>query len=126
MGIAIPEDRTTEQPARGYCLNMACAEDGRRFEFEAENDHFACPKCGADSGPTVGLLVLTHLLIADPRGPLLGQGGRFRLACAANRAYLATITNLEAATGEPTIANCPGCLAEAKRLGVTRAQGQVT
>ncbi len=68
----------------------------------------------------VGLLVLTHLLIRDPKGPFKGQMGRFRMACNTKRAYLATITNMEAATGDPLIANCPGCLVEAKRLGVDR------
>lgn len=71
----------------------------------------------------VGLLVLTHLLIRDPNGPIKGHLGRFKLACNTKRAYLATITNLEAATGDPSIANCPGCLAAAQKLGIKNPQG---
>lgn len=121
-GLAIPVDRTMRQPPRGYCLNPACLgrSSDSRFEFEVDHDRFSCPKCGNDRPPGVGLLVLTHLLVSDHRGPIDGITGRYRLACDERRAYLATLTNLEAATGEPSIANCPTCLAEAQRLGVLR------
>lgn len=124
-GIEIPRDRTTRQPARGYCLNPECLEDSAagRFEFDVQDDRFACPKCGARDTPMVGLLVLTHLLIRDPEGPIRGAMGRFKLACHHSRAYLATLTNLEAATGDPRIANCPGCLAAARKLGIKIPQG---
>jgi len=63
--------------------------------------------------------VLTHLLIPTPDGPINGTGGlRYRIGCDAKRAYLATLTNLEAATDNPKIANCEGCLKEADRLGL--------
>ena len=121
-GIAIPHDRTDQQPLRGYCLNPACLEDSadQRFEFDVEHDRFACPKCGGQDAPMVGLLVIIHLLIRDAKGPIKGQMARFRVACNTKRAYLATLTNMEAATGDPSIANCPGCRAEAKRLGIDR------
>lgn len=125
-GIAIPSDRTTKQQARGYCLNPACRErsEDDRFEFPVDHDHYACPKCGCDQPPTVGLLVLTHLLVADPRGRVRGDNGmRFRLACDAGRAHLATLTNLEAVTGDPKYATCLGCLAEAERRKVITPQG---
>lgn len=124
-GIAIPQDRTTAQQPRGYCLNPACLDDSTdsRFEFPVDHDRFCCPKCGGRDGPMVGLLVLTHLLIRDAKGPILGAMGRWRIACSTKRAYLATATNLEAATTEPAIANCPGCLAAAEQLGITKPQG---
>ncbi len=118
-GICLPADRTTRTQPRGYCLNPQCREVSEsRFEFDVDHDRFACPKCGNNQSPGVGLLVLTHLLVQDNSGPILGAVGRFRLACHQQRAYLATATNLEAATGEPTIANCPDCLASAQRLGL--------
>jgi hypothetical protein len=125
-GIIIPSDRTTKQQARGYCMNPECLEqsDASRFEFDVDHDRFACPKCGNNVPPGVGLLVLTHLLVSDRAGPIIGtMGRRYRLACHKDRAYLATVTNLEAATVCPSIANCPGCLAEAERLKITTAQG---
>jgi DNA-directed RNA polymerase subunit M/transcription elongation factor TFIIS len=125
-GIVIPHDRTTRQRVRGYCLNLECREssDADRFEFDVEHDRFACPKCGNDRPPGVGLLVLTHLLIRDRKGPILGDMGlNYRLACHKDRAYLATITNLEAATGDITFCNCPGCLKVADELKITTAQG---
>ena len=110
--IIIPGDRTTKQPARGYCLNPECREtsDASRFEFEVTNGEVVCPKCGANEAPTVGLLVLIHLLVPDKNGPIKGMNGRYRLACDSKRAYLATGTNQEAATGDVRHANCPGCL----------------
>ena len=112
-GIIIPTDRTTKQPARGYCRNPECLEssDQERFEFTAEHDRFACPKCGANAPPMVGLLALVHLLARDPKGSLIGAGGlQYRLGCDQTRAYLATVTNQEAATGDVSAVNCPGCL----------------
>lgn len=120
-GVAVPHDRTTKQPLRGYCLNSACLEDPQhsRFEFEAHNDHFTCPKCGADSPLMVGLLTLTHLLLPDPAGKILGSGGqRYRFACDGERTILATETNNEAATGVLELVNCPGCLKAAESLRV--------
>lgn len=124
-GIIIPADRTTKQQPRGYCLNPACRERStdQRYEFAVDHDHFGCPKCGETQSPGVGLLTLTHLVLRDPRGPIEGALARFRLACDERRAYLATATNLEAATGEPKIANCPQCLAVAQQLGLVAASG---
>ncbi len=122
-GILLPQDRTQKQVVRGYCYNPECrnhyvdeahpdwrVQDGR-FEFEVENDHFQCPKCGANKGPMVGALVLIHLLTRDKMGPIEGEGGlRYKIACDAKRAYLATFTNLEAVSTAIEVANCPGCL----------------
>jgi len=124
-GVIVPNDRTSKQQPRGYCLNPECLEDSAqsRFEFDVDHDRFCCPKCGGRDGPMVGLLVLTHLLVRDQGGPIVGQFGRFKLACHNSRAYLATVTNLEAATSDPSIANCPGCLAAAAKAGIKVPQG---
>lgn len=70
------------------------------------------------------MLVLTHLLIRDIRGPIHGDMGlSYRLACHASRAYLATVSNLEAATGDPQFCTCPGCLKVASEMKLTIPQG---
>lgn len=120
-GIEIPRDRTIKQPVLGCCYNPECLEDRRkgRFEFQSEHDHFACPKCGADRAPLVYMLVLIHLLVPQKGGKIVGKGGiEYNLACDETRAYLATVTNQEAATGDPTAANCPGCLAAAAKMRI--------
>lgn len=124
-GIVIPHDRTTKQMARGYCMNPQCLESSAhdRFEFDVEHDRFACPKCGSNTPPLVGLLVLTHWLIADPQGCIVGNMGmQYRLGCDTKRAYLATVSNLEAATGDVSQVNCPGCKEMIAVLG-NRNQG---
>lgn len=123
-GIIIPGDRSVKQQSFGVCMNPACREvsTDERFTFPVEHDHFACPKCGANKSPTVNLLALIHFLIPDRQGPIEGMGGlRYRLGCDEKRAYLATTTNQEAATGELAAANCVGCLAEAKKLNITQS-----
>lgn len=112
MPIVIPNDRTTKQRARGYCLNPQCfvSSEDSRFEFSVEHDRFCCPKCGANTAPLVGLLVLTHWLLPAADGPLVGHMGmRYRLACDSRRAYMATRTNLEATTSELAQVTCEGC-----------------
>lgn len=123
-GIVIPGDRSVKQQAWGVCMNIPCREKStdERFTFPLDHDHLACPKCGADKPPMVGLLSLIHFLVPDAKGPIEGMGGlRYRLACDSMRAYLATHTNQEAATGELAAANCLGCLAEAEKLKLNRA-----
>lgn len=125
-GIVIPNDRSESHPIRGYCYNPKCLDssDQERFEFNVENDLFCCPKCGACEGPMVGMLVLIHLLVQDKNGPVKGAGGiRYRLACDSKRAYTATVTNLEAATGDIRAANCPQCLAAAEKEKLPRRAG---
>lgn len=121
LRVTPPADRTCKQPVRAYCANPQCwemAERGR-FEFEVEHGEVTCPKCGANEPPMIGLLVLVHLLLPDPRGPINGAGGiRYRIACDEHRAYLATTTNKEAATGAVEAANCGQCLKVASKLGV--------
>ena len=113
MATLVPLDRTSKQPATGYCFNPECREKSTdsRYEFRVSGNSIRCDKCSCDSPLTVGLLVLIHLLILDREGPIVGsQGLRYRFACDPGRSHLATETNLEAATGDPTCANCPGCL----------------
>jgi DNA-directed RNA polymerase subunit M/transcription elongation factor TFIIS len=107
-------------------MNPEClvTSEDKCFSFDVEHDRFACPKCGNNQSPVVGLLVLTHLLIRDSKGPISGSlGQHYRLACHKDRAYLATVTNLEAATGDIRFCNCPGCLQVAKELGIVEIQG---
>lgn len=117
-GVKVPNDRTTKQPVKAFCRNPACREkSGELFTFYVRNDRFCCPKCKADRSPIVGLWSLTHLLLPHPLGPIRGNGGkRFVIACDNKRAYLATATNQESATGDPEVANCPGCLECAKQI----------
>lgn len=125
MEVFVPEDRIETQPAHGYCLNKECAnKDGSRFEFEIKNVPVTCPKCSACQEPTVGLLALTHFLTRDQRGPIVGEGGlRFRIVCSPTRDYLATGTNQEAASGDVSVVNCPGCLKGAMEQGLLKLSG---
>lgn len=125
-GIKVPGDRTLMQPVVAFCRNPECMEEsGKRFEFYVENDRFVCPKCGGDKPGMVAVKVLTHLLIPHNQGPVRGQGGRrFVIACDDKRAYLATATNLEAATDQEAVANCPGCLENAKHIDPERFDKQ--
>lgn len=109
-------DRTKKQPVRFRCVNPACAVQGEPFEFTSDQDR--CPKCTAIGPPYVVVLVLIHILIPDPHGKLVGESQlRYRVACDSSRDATATFTNKEAATGDPSASNCPGCIAEAKRVG---------
>lgn len=110
--LIIPSDRTNKQPVTCICRNPECLEssDKPHFEFQAEHENIVCPKCGADRSPMVAMLALVHFLHREKNGPIVGMGGlRYRLACEEKRAYLATVTNQEAATGEFAHVNCPGC-----------------
>lgn len=117
--ILVPHDRTQRQPIVARCHNVKCLDDGEFFEFDVEHADVACPKCGATESPMLALLTLIHLLVPDERGPILGAAGRFKLLCDPMRPYLATETNLEAATDQLIAANCPVCLkaAEQQKLG---------
>jgi hypothetical protein len=96
------------------------------FRFAIEHDNFKCPKCGADRSPMIGLLTLTHFLVRDEAGKICGSGGlRYSLACDAVRDHLATRSNNEAATGDPDIVNCEGCLKGMAKLGIKQNQGWV-
>jgi hypothetical protein len=130
MKISVPHDRTTAQPVTGFCLNRECCSnaDGEpidRFTWEVTSGEIACPKCGANESPLVGLLTLVHMLLRDNNGPIKGVGGlRYRLACDAKRRTLATTTNLEAATGDLRACNCTGCLAFCADKNITKNTGQ--
>lgn len=123
--ILIPGDRTQKQPVRAFCGNPECREQSdQRFEFDAQHEAIECPKCGANQSPMVGLVALIHFLHRQKGGPIVGSGGlRYALACDSNRAYLATATNQEAASGDLSVANCPGCLQAAVEKQLIPIQG---
>lgn len=125
MSVLIGKDRTIKQPVRAFCRNPKCRKTmGVDFEFQVEHDRFCCPKCGADREPFIGVLSLTHHLVPDPKGPIVGLGGRrFKLGCETRRAYLATATNNESATDQPPYVNCPGCLEAIRKLGIVDPTG---
>ena len=85
------------------------------FRFEIQNDLVPCPKCGACQAPMVGILAKTHLLVRDPKGHIVGQGGlRYRIGCDIEnkRHHISTIYNHELATSDRATANCLDCLVE--------------
>lgn len=122
MRIVMPSDRTTKIPAQGFCRNPQCQEkEGELFEFAIEHAHVECPKCKANKSPMVGIYTLTHFLVQVEGGPIRGAGGvSYALACDQQRAYLATVTNLEAASGDITCVNCPQCIENAEKLGIRK------
>lgn len=123
----MPNDRSTKHPAKGFCRNEKCQEQGQReelFTFPIEHAHVECPKCGATMSPVVGIYVLTHLLLQIKGGPIRGAGGiSYALACDSQRAYLATVSNLEGASGDINVINCPICLDNAAKLGIKLKSG---
>lgn len=125
--IVMPNDRSTKHPAKGFCRNPKCQEPDQReelFTFPIEHAHVSCPKCGATTSPMVGVYVLTHLVIPVQGGPLRAKGGiSYAIACDSERAYLATQTNLEAATDDVNCVNCPACLENARKLGIKLQDG---
>lgn len=128
--IIIPGDRSQKQPAKGFCRNVQCLESSgaKRFEFvvNADHDEVACPKCGATESPMIGLLTLIHFLHRNPKGKIVGAGGlRWQLACDEPRAYLATMSNDEAASDQLQVVNCPGCLKAAAEKKLEDKQGLV-
>lgn len=116
QGINPHPDQTTKQPVVWRCPNPECFDTDLDYFFEFKADEPVCPKCGLGP-PAVQKRVLIHFLVRDSKGPIYGQMGlRYRMACDARRSYLATPTNGEAATGDPTSVNCPGCLAAPELL----------
>jgi len=125
MQVVMPKDRTIKQPVFAFCRNPECrVVSNQDFTFHVEHAHVACPKCGANQDPMIGVLTLCHHLMPHPQGPIIGHAGRrYRLACDAKRAYLATATNLESATDQPQIVNCPGCRAEIENQRIVNPTG---
>jgi hypothetical protein len=122
--MEIGQDRTVKQPVTAFCRNPECANETGNFEFQVEHSGFACPKCGADREPYIGVQTLTHCLVQDKNGPIIGSGGRhYRIACDSKRAYLATVSNQEAATDQPQIVNCPGCRQQVHKMGIVDPTG---
>jgi hypothetical protein len=92
---------------RDYSLGLI----GQFKEFEADGP--LCPHCGtSDNARVVIQLVPVHLLLPDPRGPILGAGGRrLKVGCMPARDHLATGEEGEtfSASGDPRAVTCPSC-----------------
>lgn len=85
------------------------APAGRNFEFEADDEFAACPRCGAGE-PAVQPLVDVHFMVVDPKGVISGHNGlRQYVACEPKRDYLATAAVHYAATDVATCVTCPRC-----------------
>lgn len=110
--------RTTKQPLSWQCNNPECSVDGALYRFQA--DIPKCPKCSMEGFPYILMLALIHYMLPDPKGVFLGSRGRYDLACQKSRTYLSLPDNNEAATGDPSVVNCPGCL---KRISELRVRG---
>lgn len=133
---AIATGQTLKQRVVWRCPNPACVENigimcpsdplqlnqpGVKY-FEFFGDYPECPKCGMGA-PTVQKRALIHLLLRDAKGPIVGdQGFRWKMACDPRRTHLATENNGEAATGDSTCANCPGCLSAANGIVISGQQ----
>ncbi len=115
-------DRTTKQPLKWACMNPECWEDGQRYEFKS--DQPKCPKCKAEDHPMVLLLSLLHFLVNSEAGPIRSGGKRLMIACDPKRTTLATATNQEAMTGQPTIVNCPECRKFIEKNHITKPVGK--
>lgn len=120
--VVMPADRSTKNPATGFCRNPKCQEQlGELFRFPIEHAHVSCPKCGANRTPMVGVFALVHLVLPLEGGKIRGAGGiSLSLACDPDRDYLATRTNNEAASDDIEAVNCPQCIANAKKLGIVQ------
>ena len=102
--------QTSKQPVVWQCLNPACSEHPKRVKpFEFQSEYSACPKCGSKE-PLVQKRALIHFLFGHPKGKITGQYGRkLIMACDHDRDYIATSKNGEAASGDFSVVNCPGC-----------------
>ena len=102
--------QTTKQPVVWRCQNPDCLESNLDRFFEFESDECKCPKCGLGH-PAVIKRALIHFLVRDAKGPIQGDLGlRYHIGCSPTRAYIGTIENGEAGSGDLAAVNCPGCL----------------
>ncbi len=93
---------------RFRCSNVACGLWPRSFEFEDNGGE--CPKCGLKGPPGIASLIDVHLVVMNPRGPIMGRMGRQLIACQPNRAYLCRFPSEPfAATDDPRAVTCPKC-----------------
>ena len=107
-GVIHP-DQTVLQPVIWTCQNPQCKPPGRH-SFDFQSDYAVCPKCKAEGYPLVQKVTLIHFLLPQIDGPIAGQYSRYCLPCDPKRDNMATQTNGEAATDQPQLVNCPGCL----------------
>jgi hypothetical protein len=94
------------------CYNAECSSDphGRLgFDFEPTPAGPICPRCQRDARKPenrsmIVRLEIIHWHITDPKGPDIGHGHRFRLACGGS-------FRGKRATAIASVANCPDCRA---------------
>lgn len=93
------------------CFACPAIHPNRQREFEAAQAlHPVCPRCGA-SEQAIVRLVDVHFVVADPKGPIKGRLGRYKVACEPGRQYLArSHMDSYAASGEPTAVTCRSCM----------------
>lgn len=93
---------------RFRCYACRLPLPGNQFR-EFESDRPSCPGCGAGEQAVVELEDV-HFLVLDPRGPVAGRDGRYRVGCEPKREQLALDTHdTYAATGDPRAVTCPSC-----------------
>lgn len=97
------------------CQNPECSEDAAgRLIFDFEADLPICPKCAADSRKpefrhTIVKREVVHLHVRDKKGPDVGVGSRYRIACvAATEGRKASVAG-KFGSGDATAATCPAC-----------------
>jgi hypothetical protein len=88
------------------CLNPDCSDNPHKVQFDFWADKPLCPSCGtdgetADGKNVVGLITTIHY---DPPHTKRKNCGKNTLACMPERSVFGL-----AATGEPSVVNCPKC-----------------
>jgi hypothetical protein len=104
------------------CYGKNCTEDaaGRLgFDFWAEKP--TCPKCGASAAnpqhrAQVVPLVVTHFLVEDPKGKIVGNGSMLRVACSPAMTKI-PFPPVGQASLSFSVVTCPLCKATPEWMG---------
>ena len=84
-----------------------CGSHPNWLEWEGDPQ---CPRCGTINQRTVIRLADVHLIVADPKGPIMGMHDRQYIACQPKRDYLAVgPQDTFSATPDPRVVSCPSC-----------------
>lgn len=107
---SVMSQQTSRQPVVWRCPNPRCKEKSsdRFYDFVADEESPACPKCGLK---TKNKRTLIHMVIPASDGLIPGDMGiPHRIVCEPMRQWIATERNGEAGTADLNRVNCPGCL----------------